>query len=199
MLRRVNLGYSARKGFTLVELLVVVGVVALLLTLLMPALAGVRKNADRTVCSAELRQLGALLQMYLADSRGRLPRVNTMPSLRPKVNNAPSLVQLLEPYTRTTKAAYRCPSDRITAKEPGAPKGYSTYFEREQSSYQYNPPLSSLYGGKKLDDTPFHRYRMMHLLPTMWDYEAFHGKAGKPGSMNYLFTDGHVGDLELPG
>lgn len=198
MWRRVHLGHFARPGFTLVELIVVVGVIALLLTLLMPALAGVRRSADRSVCSAELRQVGMLLQMYMADSRGRLPRVNTMPSLRPLVNNAPSLVRLLEPYARTSKVVYRCPSDRITVHERKAPKGYFSYFEREQSSYQYNPPLSSLYGGKRLENTPFYRHKVMYLLPTIWDYEAFHGKAGEPGSMNYLFTDGHVGDLVLP-
>ena len=53
-----------RKGFTLVELLVVIAVIALLLAMLMPALNAARERARQVVCLANIRQLGLATQMY---------------------------------------------------------------------------------------------------------------------------------------
>ena len=63
-----------RPGFTLVELLTVLGLVALLLSLLLPVVGKVRAAADATSCLSNLRQMGAAWMMYTADSRGRLMR-----------------------------------------------------------------------------------------------------------------------------
>ena len=60
-------------GFTLTELLVVIGIVALLISILLPSLARVRRRAMQTACLANMREIGHGLQMYLADSRSVLP------------------------------------------------------------------------------------------------------------------------------
>jgi prepilin-type N-terminal cleavage/methylation domain-containing protein len=62
-----------RGGFTLVELLVVTGIIALLVGLLLPALATAREMAKRTACLNNLRNLGQLTFMYANDNKGRLP------------------------------------------------------------------------------------------------------------------------------
>jgi len=57
-----------------VELLVVIGVIALLVALLMPVLARARRQADRVVCLSNLRQVGTILFQYVDNvNRGRFP------------------------------------------------------------------------------------------------------------------------------
>lgn len=62
-----------RLGFTLVELLVVIGIIAVLVAILMPALASARASAKRVRCASNLRNDGEALFMYANDNRGKLP------------------------------------------------------------------------------------------------------------------------------
>lgn len=62
-----------KRAFTLVELLVVVGIIAVLIALLLPALAPARENTRRTACASNLRQLATAFVMYVGDNRQRYP------------------------------------------------------------------------------------------------------------------------------
>ena len=59
-----------RRAFTLVELLVVIGIIALLIAILMPALSRSRKHANMIACQSNLRQIGTFLVMYAMDNKG---------------------------------------------------------------------------------------------------------------------------------
>jgi prepilin-type N-terminal cleavage/methylation domain-containing protein/prepilin-type processing-associated H-X9-DG protein len=60
-----------RRGFTLVELLVVVGVIAVLIALLLPVLSAARRQGRVVVCLSNLRQLSAAFQLYVNENKGR--------------------------------------------------------------------------------------------------------------------------------
>jgi prepilin-type N-terminal cleavage/methylation domain-containing protein/prepilin-type processing-associated H-X9-DG protein len=62
-----------RRGFTLVELLVVIGIIAVLVAILMPALSRARDQALSIKCASNLRQLGLAMMLYASEHRDNVP------------------------------------------------------------------------------------------------------------------------------
>ena len=174
-----------KQGFTLVELLVVISIISLLMSILVPCLAKAKSIAKRTVCKANLHSAAVGFRMYLDDNNGIMPPAARYPSLG--LNDKNPIAEFLKPFIGDTKALH-CPADNGYIR----PDYTERYFESEGASYEYNEIL----GGRRVEDTYLtedlgFNERDLHVL---YDYDHFHGRKGEKDSVNYLYSDGHVGD-----
>ena len=70
----VRRNFSNGAGFTLIEILVVISIMALLIAILLPALQKARNQGRAVVCQTNLKQWGSILAIYTEDNQGRLPK-----------------------------------------------------------------------------------------------------------------------------
>ncbi len=80
MCRMPGIRGKLRRGFSLIEVLVVIGIIGLLLALLMPALSMARRQAKTVQCRSNLRQIGLMLQIYQNENQGWLYPVGNDPA-----------------------------------------------------------------------------------------------------------------------
>jgi len=78
---------SPARGFTLVELLVVIGLIALLIAILLPALSKAREVANTVRCASNLHGIGQGMAVYIVDFKGFLPPSNTWKGLQTLPNS----------------------------------------------------------------------------------------------------------------
>ena len=108
---------ATARGLTLIELLVVVAIIALLISILLPALAKAKEHTKSGVCQSNLRQLVMAITYYAEDNENRLPYIlgSIGPSGKPNVAPYYQYHQMFDlwRYVKDLKI-YRCPSARDT-------------------------------------------------------------------------------------
>ncbi len=168
-----------KAGFTLIELLVTIVIIALLVGIMMPALGQARVSARRSVCRAQLHEIATAFRVYLNESNDVLPMAAQLPSLEPDM---PSIAEVLFKEDKSREVMH-CPADN----DPD-----ECYFDKEGTSYEY----PELLRGKRVDRSFLGKRWTQNNTPVLFDFKTFHNKPGRPGAMNFLFADGHVGEFE---
>lgn len=152
-MKRLNRGGS--KGFTLVELLVVIGIIALLISILLPALNAARERANRVKCGANLHSMYQALALYANDNKGVFPRVMYNPAsgagatyggagIDPFVltNDIPAALWMLVRYADFNPEAFVCPSSNNDKDSMGGNPALSriNFSTNNNLSYGYANP-----------------------------------------------------------
>jgi prepilin-type N-terminal cleavage/methylation domain-containing protein/prepilin-type processing-associated H-X9-DG protein len=202
---------DCRDAFTLIELLVVIAIIAILASLLLPALSRGKDQARNAVCVSQLRQLGAATRVYAGDNNNVMPLAELLPTspVNP-TNPLPRICDALGPDVGKSGAGtnspfvFKCPADT------------ERRFETEGSSYEWNIELN----GHRMDETTKANIMFAFVgigpngqtnstngtitlsfppatTPLFTDYDDFHPRSTASGK-NVVFMDGHVTPLILP-
>src|SRR3954467_13405695 len=97
--------FMKRRAFTLVELLVVIGIIAVLIGILLPALGKAREQAKTTQCLSNLRQLGAGIRMYVTEQKLMIPAAYFTDSASPTNRETWATILVNCKYIRGTPTA----------------------------------------------------------------------------------------------
>ncbi|MBN1437436.1 MAG: prepilin-type N-terminal cleavage/methylation domain-containing protein [Sedimentisphaerales bacterium] len=126
-----RLGNNSKSGFTLIELLVVVSIIALLISILLPALSRAREQAKSVVCMANLKQQGLAVYYYAEDND------DFAPTGYPTIDQPRAWYVAIAPYVDVETAdgvdgpgresVFHCPS----MKDDTLSGGYTTYMWNE--------------------------------------------------------------------
>ena len=178
----------ARTAFTLVELLVVIGIIVVLAAILLPALGAARERAKRAACLSNLRQIGAGMMMYANTFRGKYPNGNPRQTASSYTETNQVLTYLARQFLGSNAAVFHCPSDRDPVPERIETADYdlpnSARVSYEFYTVFWQPEFGPLLG------------RMKGGAPLAWDLDGGSKRVEQDqnhgvGGGNVVFADGH--------
>jgi len=159
------------KGFTLIEILVVIVIIAVLSAIAVPAIRSGLARAESAKCLGNLRGLGAGLNGWLADNSMIMPPLAA--GRKSRSEDVPVIDTVLAPYLSDPRVL-ACPADRVLAAASG-------------TSYYWNSVLS----GQSAANLNFLALATdLSKIPVIVDKEGWH--VHSEDKVNHLFADGHA-------
>ena len=159
------------KGFTLIEILVVIVIIAVLSAIAVPAIRSGLARAESAKCLGNLRGLGAGLNGWLADNSMIMPPLAA--GRKSRSEDVPVIDTVLAPYLPDPRI-FACPADKALAAATG-------------TSYYWNSVLS----GQPAVNLNFLSFVTdLSKIPVIVDKEGWH--VHSEDKVNHLFADGHA-------
>ena len=178
-------------GFTMIELLAVITIIAMLVTMTVPHVGRIQERAQSVVCMNNLRQIGIGVLSYVGEHDNTYPVIEMNadnPVYLPEDEAEPIYIEL-EPYG-VTQQVLKCPSDiqgpNYFAKNAKTIDGktYSTSYQWRPIIDEENGAAPKIYGGRRGAGV---RIVKPSRVTICTDYEKAHS-----GRLNRLYADGHV-------
>ncbi len=192
----------SRFAFTLIELLVVIAIIAILAGMLFPVFSAAREKGRCTRCVANLKQIGAAIEMYASDYDELYPFAkdpadefcsviwSDFPQWQAWIPYMPRLVDVLSPYIRN-REIWHCPSDHgfTVLEDSGLPlNGKPTSFAAFGTSYFYRTEVAF----RRLLIGQMPNPSKVNLI--FDGHGSWHGRSNRYNRKrwNILYADGHV-------
>ena len=165
------------RGFTIIELMVVVAIIALLTAILMPSLDAARRMAKQVICSHSLKGIGLGWRMYLDEYPRQIPQASGLPMVEDDIR----VMDVMGGYVASPDI-WECPADD------------QEYFETYSTSYEYYLGLITMIvpDDKILSQMIEIANTYPDLIPVFGDAAEFHPTSDDPVGRIWCYYDGHV-------
>jgi prepilin-type N-terminal cleavage/methylation domain-containing protein/prepilin-type processing-associated H-X9-DG protein len=174
---------NSAAAFSLIELLVTIAIIGILAALIFPALGRAKESGRATFCQGNLHQIGLALQIYVGESKNRLPTMYDQSAGTNFQTNLATINIVLSNQLGSLQVLC-CPSDNAQV------------FQQTGSSYSWN----NLVNGQDADHLQiFATAYALTKIPLVFDKQSFHAALGTNRAVNYLYADGHIKNLLILG